>query len=179
MDSLVLWKIQSGHDSVYTVTDGQTDRRARWNQYTPHPTPPLILSITTALQSTIQPCAHFKGNSIFCIFQILMVGAPRVGKTCLRYRFCRNHYTQEYSPTAGFDYSTRTLLIDGEKVKVQVRGKFNPFTLDGRSTRFENFHTFGRLLNLSFDNFLCTSWRKIADTIHDGPYLVSALKHSL
>ena len=39
----VLWKIQSGHDLVYTKTDrrtdgrtdGRTDVRSRWNQYTP------------------------------------------------------------------------------------------------------------------------------------------------
>ena len=31
-----IWlKIQSGHDSVHRRTDGQTDRRTRWNQYTP------------------------------------------------------------------------------------------------------------------------------------------------
>ena len=29
----VLWKIQSGHDSVHKRTDGET--RTRWNQYTP------------------------------------------------------------------------------------------------------------------------------------------------
>ena len=31
----VLLKIQSGHDSVHRRTDGQTDRRTRWYQYTP------------------------------------------------------------------------------------------------------------------------------------------------
>ena len=31
----VLLKIQSGHNSVHRRTDGQTDRRTRWNQYTP------------------------------------------------------------------------------------------------------------------------------------------------
>ena len=30
-----LLKIQSGHDSVHRQTDGQTDRRTRWNQNTP------------------------------------------------------------------------------------------------------------------------------------------------
>jgi len=54
------------------------------------------------------------------LFKIMIVGSPRVGKTCIRYRFCKNHYSKEYNPTAGFDFSTRTLMIDGEKVKVQV-----------------------------------------------------------
>ena len=31
----VLLKIQSGHDSVHRRTDGETDRRTRWYQYTP------------------------------------------------------------------------------------------------------------------------------------------------
>ena len=31
----VLLKIQSGHDSVHRWTDGQTDGRTMWNQYTP------------------------------------------------------------------------------------------------------------------------------------------------
>ena len=31
----VLLKIQSGYDSVHRRTDGQADRRTRWNQYTP------------------------------------------------------------------------------------------------------------------------------------------------
>ena len=31
----VLLKIQSGHDSVHRRTDGRTDRRTRWYQYTP------------------------------------------------------------------------------------------------------------------------------------------------
>jgi len=54
------------------------------------------------------------------LFKIMIVGTPRVGKTCLRFRFCKNHYSSDYNPTAGFDFSTRTLQIDGEKVKVQV-----------------------------------------------------------
>ena len=32
----VLLKIQSGHDSVHRRTDGRTDRRTRWYQYTPY-----------------------------------------------------------------------------------------------------------------------------------------------
>lgn len=54
------------------------------------------------------------------MFKILVVGGSRVGKTCLRYRFCRDHFSPEYYGTAGFDYSTRTVLVDNEKVKIQV-----------------------------------------------------------
>ena len=54
------------------------------------------------------------------LFKIMLVGAPRVGKTSLRYRFCKDHFTSEYIATAGFDYSTRSLIVDNERVKVQV-----------------------------------------------------------
>ena len=37
---LVLWKIQSGPHLFYRRTDGRTDRRTKWIQYTPPP-PPL------------------------------------------------------------------------------------------------------------------------------------------
>ena len=35
---LVLWKIQRGQNSVHRRTDGRTNRRTMWNQYTPHST---------------------------------------------------------------------------------------------------------------------------------------------
>lgn len=54
------------------------------------------------------------------LFKLLLVGAPRVGKTCLRFRFTRDHYSSAYSATPGFDYSTRTVRVDGDKVRVQV-----------------------------------------------------------
>ncbi len=54
------------------------------------------------------------------LFKILLVGDARCGKTSLRYKFCRDYFTPEYTATCGFDYSTRTVLIDGEKIKLQV-----------------------------------------------------------
>ena len=54
------------------------------------------------------------------LFKIMLVGAPRSGKTSLRFRFCNDHYSAEYIATAGFDYSKRSILIDNERVCVQV-----------------------------------------------------------
>ncbi|KAI0228298.1 Ras-related protein Rab-1A [Lamellibrachia satsuma] len=54
------------------------------------------------------------------LFKILLLGAPRTGKTSLRYRFCRNHFSPEYHATSGIEYTTRTVLVDGERVKVQI-----------------------------------------------------------
>lgn len=53
------------------------------------------------------------------LFKIMLVGAKRVGKTSMRYRICKDYFTSEYIATAGFDYSTKSLMVDNERVKVQ------------------------------------------------------------
>lgn len=32
----------------------------------------------------------------------------------------RNHFSPEYHATSGIEYTTRTVLVDGERVKVQI-----------------------------------------------------------
>ena len=54
------------------------------------------------------------------MFKILLVGGKRVGKTAFRLRFSSGHFSPEYYASSGLDFSTRTLLIDDEKVKVQL-----------------------------------------------------------
>lgn len=54
------------------------------------------------------------------LFKILLMGGTRVGKTSARYRFCREYYTSEYHATSGLEYSTRTVRIDGDLVKLQI-----------------------------------------------------------
>ena len=54
------------------------------------------------------------------MFKILLLGSTRSGKTCLRFRFASDHYAPEYYTTAGFDYSSRTCIVEGHKVKVQL-----------------------------------------------------------
>lgn len=54
------------------------------------------------------------------LFKILVLGDSRSGKTSLRYRFCRNYFSQEYRATGGMEYGTRTVLIDGDRVKLQI-----------------------------------------------------------
>ncbi|ELU07285.1 hypothetical protein CAPTEDRAFT_95668 [Capitella teleta] len=53
-------------------------------------------------------------------FKILLVGAARVGKTAVRYRFCRGHYADEYYPTSGLENSARTVRINGDTVRLQI-----------------------------------------------------------
>ena len=54
------------------------------------------------------------------LFKILIVGSPRVGKTSLRYRFCRDFYTGDYFPTPGTDFDSRMMNVEGTRCKVQV-----------------------------------------------------------
>ncbi|KAK2156751.1 hypothetical protein LSH36_206g04082 [Paralvinella palmiformis] len=54
------------------------------------------------------------------LFKILLLGQERVGKTSLRFRFCKDYYAPGYVATAGFDYSTRTVLMEGERIKLQI-----------------------------------------------------------
>lgn len=60
------------------------------------------------------------GSEYSHVFKILLLGAPRVGKTSLRFRFCRDYYSSEYFATAGFEYGTRTVAIDNVRVRIQV-----------------------------------------------------------
>ena len=54
------------------------------------------------------------------VFRILLMGLPRTGKSATRLRYCRDYFSSDYYASAGLEYSTRSLLVDGEKVKIQV-----------------------------------------------------------
>lgn len=54
------------------------------------------------------------------LFKILLLGASRVGKTAARFRFCRGYYSSDYHRTSGLEYSTRTVRINREIVKLQI-----------------------------------------------------------
>ena len=57
----VFLKIQSGHDSVHRLTDGQTNRWSRWNQYTP---PPLSTSLKWGVKSMYCFCVTWIHGSM-------------------------------------------------------------------------------------------------------------------
>ena len=57
-------------------------------------------------------CAH--------VFRILLMGATRSGKSTIRLRYCRNHFSPRYYPSAGLECSSRSLCVDNENVKVLV-----------------------------------------------------------
>ncbi|XP_019370950.1 PREDICTED: ras-related protein Rab-19 [Gavialis gangeticus] len=54
------------------------------------------------------------------LFKIILLGDSDVGKTCVVHRFHSGHFRERHHNTIGVDFSVRSLLLDGKKVKIQV-----------------------------------------------------------
>lgn len=54
-------------------------------------------------------------------YKIVLIGDSGVGKSCLLSRFTYNEFCMESKTTIGVDFATKSVLIDGKVVKVQVR----------------------------------------------------------
>ncbi|XP_018584738.1 ras-related protein Rab-33B [Scleropages formosus] len=54
------------------------------------------------------------------IFKIIVIGDSNVGKTCLTYRFCGGKFLKNPEATIGVDFRERSVVIDGETVKLQI-----------------------------------------------------------
>lgn len=52
--------------------------------------------------------------------KILLIGPKDSGKTCLKNVLLDKYYTDEYSPTIGFEYNMVTHVIDGIKNDIQI-----------------------------------------------------------
>jgi small GTP-binding protein len=53
------------------------------------------------------------------IFKILLVGNSGVGKTSLIRRFTKGYFSETIGSTIGVDFCVKSLVIDGEKIKLQ------------------------------------------------------------
>ena len=53
-------------------------------------------------------------------YKIVLVGDSGVGKSCLLSRFTYNEFNVESKTTIGVDFATKSVIIDGKVVKVQV-----------------------------------------------------------
>jgi len=54
------------------------------------------------------------------LFKLLIIGDSGVGKSALLLRFADNVFSTNYITTIGVDFKIRTLVVDGEKVKLQI-----------------------------------------------------------
>ncbi|KAM4024065.1 ras-related protein Rab-35-like [Anomaloglossus baeobatrachus] len=54
------------------------------------------------------------------LFKLLLIGDSGVGKSSLLLRFSDNSFSGSYITTIGVDFKIRTLVLDGERVKLQI-----------------------------------------------------------
>ncbi|KAM9376370.1 ras-related protein Rab-19 [Pholidichthys leucotaenia] len=59
-------------------------------------------------------------DSFDFLFKIILVGDSDVGKTCVVQSFKSGVFIEKQQNTIGVDFTVRTLIIDGKKVKMQV-----------------------------------------------------------
>ncbi len=54
------------------------------------------------------------------LFKIVVIGDCGVGKTCVVHRFKTGGYVERHGNTIGVDFSMKTIMIDGKRVKVST-----------------------------------------------------------
>ncbi|XGW30240.1 hypothetical protein V3C99_009323 [Haemonchus contortus] len=54
------------------------------------------------------------------LFKIVLIGDMGVGKTCVVQRFRNGTYVDRQGTTIGVDFTMKTLIIDGKRVKLQI-----------------------------------------------------------
>ncbi|CDW53038.1 Ras family protein [Trichuris trichiura] len=59
-------------------------------------------------------------DSFDFLFKIVLIGDMGVGKTCVVQRFKNGTYIERQGTTIGVDFTMKTLIIDGKRVKLQI-----------------------------------------------------------
>ncbi|KAH7729649.1 Ras family protein [Aphelenchoides avenae] len=54
------------------------------------------------------------------LFKIVLIGDMGVGKTCVVQRFKNGTFIEKQGTTIGVDFTMRTLVIDGKRIKLQI-----------------------------------------------------------
>jgi len=54
------------------------------------------------------------------LFKLVLIGDAGVGKTCVVQRFMGSAFVERHSSTIGVDFTMRTVVIDGKRVKVRT-----------------------------------------------------------
>ena len=52
------------------------------------------------------------------LFKLVLIGDAGVGKTCVVQRFMGSAFVERHSSTIGVDFTMRTVVIDGKRIKV-------------------------------------------------------------
>ena len=55
------------------------------------------------------------------LFKLLIIGDAGVGKSSILVRFADNIFTPSYITTIGVDFKIRTIELNGQKIKLQVK----------------------------------------------------------
>lgn len=53
------------------------------------------------------------------LFKIVLIGDCGTGKTCIVQRLKSGNFIERHGNTIGVDFSMKTLIVDGKKVKVR------------------------------------------------------------
>ncbi|KAJ8673438.1 hypothetical protein QAD02_004700 [Eretmocerus hayati] len=54
------------------------------------------------------------------LFKIVLIGDCGTGKTCIVQKFRSGNFIQRHGSTIGVDFSMKTVLVDGKRVKLQI-----------------------------------------------------------
>jgi len=52
------------------------------------------------------------------LFKLVLIGDAGVGKTCVVQRFMGSAFVERHSSTIGVDFTMRTVVVDGKRIKV-------------------------------------------------------------
>lgn len=55
------------------------------------------------------------------LFKLVVIGDCGVGKTCIVQRFMGSAFVERHSSTIGVDFTMKTVLIDGKRIKVDIQ----------------------------------------------------------
>ena len=55
------------------------------------------------------------------LFKIVLIGDAGVGKTCVVQRFKCGTYVERHGSTIGVDFTMKTLMMDGKRIKVIIK----------------------------------------------------------
>lgn len=63
-------------------------------------------------------------DSFDFLFKIVLIGDCGAGKTCVVQRFKSGTFVERHGNTIGVDFSMKTVIVDGKKVKVSFGRRF-------------------------------------------------------